>query len=907
MELNQLAYRIVRTKLVEIDELRGIARLRRPDSPEQLAEFLVRLGKLTPFQAERLLTSQWRSITLGNIVLQEKIGEGGMGEVFRAEHRRMKRLVVVKLLPKAAMESPILVKRFQREVEVAARLIHPHIVTAYDAGEKRGVHFLVMEYVDGRDLGTLVDRFGPMPLETAISCILQAAQGLQFAHGCGVIHRDVKPGNLLLDRSRTVKILDMGLALLHDYRATNPTEELTETDKIIGTVEYMSPEQAEDSSAVDHRTDIYSLGCTFYRLLTGIPPFHRPTAMNTLMAHRSAPIPSLRAACPEIPRPVDELFQRMVAKRPSDRPQTMQGLIDELEEFLDLNDFDVGAWSWPPQTEELAAGNGRMAGVDEATRSDSERTKLADAPAHRPRGRRARQRAVGIDLGTTFSAIAYLDELGRPQTISNREGESITPSMLLFDGDEIIVGREAMKAMSTDLNLIAACPKRDIGARAYHRKIQDREYPPEVLQAWVLRKLVQDAREQIGPFRQVVITVPAYFDEVRRKATQDAGEIAGLEVIDIINEPTAAALAFGHQQGLLETSAGPARPQNILIYDLGGGTFDVSILSLRGRELQMLATDGDIRLGGLDWDERLVNLVADQFLDEHGEDPRLEPGSLGKLWRDCEEAKRTLSARMQTKIVCHGVGKMSNVTVTREAFEERTRDLLERTAFTTRHTLEASGLRWRDIHRVLLVGGATRMPQVRQMLTELSGKEPDYSVSPDEAVAHGAAIHAQLLMDQRTGQGVSWRVTNVNSHSLGVVASDPLRKRLQTAVLIPRNTPLPAKARRVFLTQKSNQQSILVQIVEGESTEPDECAPLGKCVVRPLPAGLPKHTPVDVRFAYQENGRLQVEVSLSEGSISAAQEITRENSLSAQELSAWREVVCRPASSLNSNQQRPSA
>jgi tRNA A-37 threonylcarbamoyl transferase component Bud32 len=546
VELNQLAYRIVRTKLVEIDELRGIARLRRPDSPEQLAEFLVRLGKLTPFQAERLLTSQWRSITLGNIVLQEKIGEGGMGEVFRAEHRRMKRPVVVKLLPKAAMESPILVKRFQREVEVAARLIHPHIVTAYDAGEKRGVHFLVMEYVDGRDLGTLVDRFGPMPLETAISCILQAAQGLQFAHGCGVIHRDVKPGNLLLDRSRTVKILDMGLALLHDYRATNPAEELTETDKIIGTVEYMSPEQAEDSSAVDHRTDIYSLGCTFYRLLTGIPPFHRPTAMNTLMAHRSAPIPSLRAACPEIPRPVDELFQRMVAKRPSDRPQTMQGLIDELEEFLDLNDFDVGAWSWPPQTEDRAAGNGRMAGVDEATRSDSERTKLADAPANRSRGRRVRQRAVGIDLGTTFSAIAYLDELGRPQTISNREGESITPSMLLFDGDEIIVGREAMKAMSTDLNLIAACPKRDIGARAYHRKIQDREYPPEVLQAWVLRKLVQDAREQIGPFRQVVITVPAYFDEVRRKATQDAGEIAGLEVIDIINEPTAARSAPKH-------------------------------------------------------------------------------------------------------------------------------------------------------------------------------------------------------------------------------------------------------------------------------------------------------------------------------------------------------------------------
>jgi molecular chaperone DnaK len=889
--MTKFAQRLVRTQLVTMDELRGLVRGQRSQTPEQLAQLLIRMGKLTEFQAERLLSPQWRNLVFGNIILREKIGEGGMGEVFLAEHRRMKRPVVVKILPATAMSSPILVKRFQREAEAAARLVHPHIVTAYDAGERHGVHFLVMEYVDGRDLGTLVDQYGAMPLETAVSCILQTAKGLHFAHTCGVIHRDIKPGNLLLDRNRTVKILDMGLALFHDYRSTTPADELTDSNNIIGTVEYMSPEQADDSSSVDHRTDIYSLGCTFYRLLTRIPPFHRATSLKTLMAHRTAMIPSIREVRPDVPPELDELFQRMVAKSPSGRPSSMQALTEELEDFLETNEFDVGAWVWPAGVA-IRQGVESEAPTREQTNALSEHTESMSTT--RAKRRRVKPLAVGIDLGTTFSVLAFMDELGRTHTISNREGEKLTPSMLLFDGEEVIVGREALKAMATDPSFIAACPKRDMGAASYHRKIGRRKYPPEVLQAWVLRKLVLDARQQLGDFAQVVITVPAYFDEVRRKATQDAGEIAGLDVLDIINEPTAAALAYGYQEGLLKPELGLAQPRNILIYDLGGGTFDVTVLSLRGRELCMLATDGDIRLGGLDWDQRLIDLVADHCLEEYGEDPRLDPTALGKLWRDCEEAKRTLSARLQAKIACPAAGQFNHLIVTREMFEQETRDLLERTVFTTRQTLEASGLTWPEIDRVLLVGGATRMPQVREMLRNLSGRDPDYSISPDEVVAQGAAIHANLVLAQRAGQGVSWKVTNVNSHSLGVVALDSIRKEPQTAILIPRNTPLPAKARRVFLTQKENQQSILVQIVEGESFDPRECAPLGKCVVRGLPAGLPKHTPVDVEFEYRENGRLHVDVSLPESQLCLTEEITRENSLTPEQRDAWRDAVCHP-------------
>jgi molecular chaperone DnaK len=509
----------------------------------------------------------------------------------------------------------------------------------------------------------------------------------------------------------------------------------------------------------------------------------------------------------------------------------------------------------------------------------------------RPGRKRARPMAVGIDLGTTFSSIAYLDEMGRPQTIPNAEGDNATPSMILFDEDEVVVGKEAIKAMAMDMQSVASCPKRDVGDWAYHRPICLRHYPPEVLEAWVLRKLMLDARRQIGHFTQAVITVPAFFDEVRRKATQDAGYIAGLDVIDIINEPTAAALAFAHQQGLFDPAAEHAASQTMLIYDLGGGMFDVAVMQIQGRHLRTLATDGDLRLGGLDWDERLAEYVADQFMQQHGEDPRTDPNTWGRLWRDCEEAKRTLSTRTRTHINCHFRGHVASVPITRQQFQELTADLLDRTASTTRQVLASSGLSQSDIDRVLLVGGSTRMPAVRELVERLSGRKPDVSISPDEAVAHGAALHAHLVLARQGGFPQPFQITNVNSHSLGILAADSVTRKRQNAILIPRQTPLPATARRVFLTEKDDQRSVLVKIIQGESSDPNDCSQLGKCVVRDLPSGLPRHTPVDVCFQYEENGRLTVSVTLPRAAKEVQHQLTRANSLGVDELNHWRQVV----------------
>ena len=508
--------------------------------------------------------------------------------------------------------------------------------------------------------------------------------------------------------------------------------------------------------------------------------------------------------------------------------------------------------------------------------------------------------AVGIDLGTTNSAIAWIDDLGRPVTLNNAEGDKLTPSVLLVEGENIVVGKEAVKAKGTDFDLVAECAKRELGDLVFSKTLGDRQYPPEVLQGWILHKLRMDAVQQIGDFSQVVVTVPAYFDEVRRKSTQDAGYVAGLDVLDIINEPTAAAIAYGVQLGQRDPEQA-RQPQTVLVYDLGGGTFDVTIMEINGNEYTALATDGDVLLGGRDWDQRLVDFATEAFLREFGQDPREDANTAGRLWRECEDAKHTLSQRTSTSIACDYMGNALRVEITRDNFEGMTRDLLDRTAFTTRQTLKEAGMEWGDVDRVLLVGGSSRMPAVTAMLQALTGKNLDTSISPDEAVAHGAAMHAAALLDEKEGRDPRIKVSNVNSHSLGVAGTDPNTGMSRTAVLIPRNTRLPVTAKRVFKTQRDGQKSVQVNIVEGESRTPEDCTQIGSCAVTGLPANLPVHSPIEIRFRYRPNGRLTVGVSVEGTDVNLQHEITRENTLNQTQLDAWRDYILGSPSDPGSN------
>jgi serine/threonine protein kinase len=267
----------------------------------------------------------------GEYVLLEKLGEGGMGVVFKAQHRRMKRLVAVKTIAKREIGSPDAVKRFYRAVETAAKLNHPNIVQAYDASEHDGAHYLVMEYVKGKDLAAIVEQQGPLPIAQAVDYVIQGARGLQYAHKHQVIHRDIKPSNLLLDKEGTVKILDMGLASIAGLADDPNRDRLTGSGQMMGTCDYMAPEQAMDAHHADARADIYSLGCTLYRLLTGRALYQGESLIQVLLAHRESPIPSLCQARPDVPPRLDAAYQKMVAKKPEDRYQSMTEVITALE------------------------------------------------------------------------------------------------------------------------------------------------------------------------------------------------------------------------------------------------------------------------------------------------------------------------------------------------------------------------------------------------------------------------------------------------------------------------------------------------------------------------------------------------------------------------------------------------
>jgi molecular chaperone DnaK len=494
--------------------------------------------------------------------------------------------------------------------------------------------------------------------------------------------------------------------------------------------------------------------------------------------------------------------------------------------------------------------------------------------------------AVGIDLGTTFSVVAYLDPTGRPTTIINAEGDPTTPSVVLFDEHSVVVGKEALKAATLEPDRVAQFAKRDMGNVAYSKTIRGEQIPPEVIQSLVLEKLKRDAVAKLGEFRKVVITVPAYFNEPRRKATQDAGQLAGLEVLDIINEPTAAAIAFGVQQGFLSPKGEAKYQETILIYDLGGGTFDVTLMEIDGGKYVALATAGDVCLGGIDWDRRVVDHVAEQFLSRHrGIDPRDEPGGMQRLLRESEDAKRALTARDQITISFEHGGMGVRVPLSRQQFEDMTADLLERTRFTVGKLLKDAKIAWSDITRILLVGGSTRMPMVAAMLEKESGKAPDRTLSVDEAVAHGAAIYAGLLLENDEYRRMS--VRNVNSHDLGVLGIEPQTGRPRTKVMIPRNSPIPLSKTSRFKTHRPGQKSVAVKIVEGGDASGNNATPIGTCVVRDLPPGLPKGTQVDVSFTYAANGRLLVHADLPDLGQEASMEIERDSGLSDGEMILW--------------------
>jgi molecular chaperone DnaK len=513
---------------------------------------------------------------------------------------------------------------------------------------------------------------------------------------------------------------------------------------------------------------------------------------------------------------------------------------------------------------------------------------------------------VGIDLGTTFSAIATLDDHGQAITLPNRDGEMLTPSAVLIEDVGAVVGQAARDVALDMPDRVAQLIKRYMGQPKFGYPVSGRDFRPETLSAIILRKLVQDAELRIGKVSKAVITVPAYFDDTRRKATQDAARIAGLDVIDILDEPTAAALAYSSQTGQLAMgnidAALPDKQQTVLVYDLGGGTFDVTLVRLSRRRFECLGIEGDVRLGGKDWDDRIVDHVAAKFMEQHGSDPRNDPLALAALNSAAERAKRTLSKLNQATINCTHGGKVLTVHLTRADFEGLTRDLLTRTRLTTQQVLRQAKLAWDQVDRVLLVGGSTHMPMTGQMLHEISSKQPDNSQAVSEVVARGAAIHAGIVAARTASEDQSSMdpavreafeqvmEINVNAHSLGIEIKQKDNTRIND-ILIPKNTQLPTAANRVYYTVVENQPRVRVKVLQGEAPQADVCISIGECWIEGLPPNLPKRSPVQVRCGVGSNGLIDVmALDMTSGKM-ARTEIHRSSGLSDEEVAREAEWV----------------
>ncbi len=518
--------------------------------------------------------------------------------------------------------------------------------------------------------------------------------------------------------------------------------------------------------------------------------------------------------------------------------------------------------------------------------------------------------SVGIDLGTTYSVVAHIAADGRPRTVHNAEGKYLTPSVVLFDESSHVVGDEAKLAAPLLPDRIADFAKRDVGNEFYHRKIDGQQVRPEEVQALILEKVKCDAERVVGPFDAAVITVPAFYNDVRRKSTQDAGQLAGLDVLDIINEPTAAGLVYGVDCGFMDSSGCSKSLERILVYDLGGGTFDCTLMEIDTEGCRVLATEGEVRLGGIDWDQRLANHIAEQFSREHrGIDVRDDPAGHQRLLAEAERVKLALSAREQTMAVFEHAGNALRLSILRDELERMTEELIERTVRCAEDAIESQNFQWSDLTRVLLVGGATRMPAVRRRLEQLSSIPVDSLLSPDEAVAQGAALHAEAILLERQGPTKSdagsasasvaaaaparrvSRFRDVCSHDLGVIARDRKRKQLTYSRILAKNTPLPASQEKSYRTSIESQRRLAVKLVEGSEVSHDgdsllislnrdsavdieEMTRLIQVFDVALPAGLPQGTRIFVAIEVQTNGRIAVVVRVPDAGITSRNEVS---------------------------------
>jgi hypothetical protein len=802
---------------------------------------------------------------IGEYTIESLLGAGGMGRVYRATHRRMERTVALKTLAPERMSDEGAVQRFYSEVRAAARLLHPNIVTAFDAGEIEGAHYLAMEYVEGETLAQLVARRGPLAVVHAVQLIRGAATGLAFAHAAGIVHRDVKPGNIMVAADGTVKVLDLGLATIRHDALEQPTRR----GRLLGTFQYIAPEQLEDPDLADARADIYSLGATLHFLLAGRSPYEGEM-LDQLRQHREGPVPDLFHVRQDVDLRLNHIFQRMMAKRPQDRYSTLDETLEDLNSWLAAG----GTPEW------LAGLQPTISGSETPTASGDPSTMTT---VHM---------AMGIDFGMTHLATAVSDPTGLVEaTAAGGPSQAVMRAALASHEGVLSYGEPAMTHRIERPQVLVHSAQLYLGKSRVDRHVMGRQCPPEVVMGLLLRHVRHQGWSRKGRPSVAAITVPGCYDQFRRRGVLQAAQLAGFSSVRLIDRGLAAGQSQLHAGLAAAPIPAPSDVQHWLVCSLTGLGTEATVLRHVGGRVETIATRGSWLIGTLTWQRRLLELVADQCKRKTGVDPRQRLRDASRLQQACEQAMKDLLLRDEVEMRFRLSGQQVKMPLTRAALAAAGDRVVDGLLESTSQVITEARLEPREITRVLTIGSMTRLAQVRQAIGDLlwGGEAPGAAVPPREltpidrrTLAQGAALAAAAELPGR--DAIARPPQGATTYDLGLLAFLGGGDKPSAFPVIPAGTALPARTGRRLTLPSQGRGPAAITIVESAGKIGAPWRSLG---MHPLPE-TPDEVSWEVIFEVNIDGLLTLRLRNAASGETRRLETIPAPTLSAEDQRHWR-------------------
>ncbi len=812
---------------------------------------------------------------LGEYLLLERIGAGGMGEVFRAEHRTMNRHVAVKILSRKIADNPQLLERFYHEIRAVAKLMHPNIVTAFDAGSQGGIHFLVMELVEGEMLSRRVTRLGPMSTVEVVHVLHQAADALDYAHRMGIVHRDIKPGNMMLTHDGRLKILDFGLATFNKSTGENTPEK----KMFMGTPEYMSPEQVEHPDSVDGRSDLYSLGATLFYMISGRTMFSGEQMQVALAQMRQKP-PALYEVRSDVDLRLDAIFQRLVAKNPDDRFNTAAELVSVLQHLHLL----------PPALPSLAFANtsGGAAAVGSPFVKGMNRLlgENGTSISTKTSTFATRIQPVAIDLGMLASTIAYCDAQGLPQVVEPRTGSGQhLRNMLWSDGEHIKIGSDASEMRKLQPDRIFHSLQRWIGAKEITRTLGGRKATPEALIGAVLHQLMTSARGTLPNATHAVVTVPSCYDQMHRRAIQVACQIAGIELLQLLDKPLAVALSWVDVQSRF-TSQVDSRPRNLMVLHLGGTGLEACLIRAEGTTVQTLGSCGDWQLGSLLWQSTLANFFSNQLLEMTGKSIREDVTAATRLQRTIEMAMDRLTRTAKVDIRFDWHGKTIEQSVTQFGFMKLAPALGESISKVIHGACAVAKTEIAKIDELLLVGSMMHMRPLQELVRSLMPHIASPNLLEKSDMARGAALQSRYLGSLESATSKMPHAIASTAYHFGLLAVDPISGKGSPHVLLEKASPLPATVSKNLRGDLLANVGAL-QVIESTRLGGDNWHRLGAVKPAEVFPNRQSQDPLQLRLVVDESGLFEAHLTWPAGNrqVSFGR---RDHSLDAGQIDHWK-------------------